>query len=138
VQAPDSTASTASASGDRQDPRITGPGLSRLDLDQFGASVGQSIGDHFVVASTLKLVNARSVTRGDLDVGAMAAFGVARLGVSVRNLTRPALGSGIDRVRLDRQARAGFALTAPARGGINQLTLALDADITNSPAMSGT
>ena len=138
VQAPDSTASTASASGDRQDPRTAGPGFSRLDLDQFGASVGQSIGDHFVVASTLKLVNARSITRGDVDVGAMAAFGFARVGVSMRNLTRLEFGGGIDRVRLDRQARAGFALTAPARGGIDQLTLALDADITNSPTISGT
>ena len=50
-------------------------------MSQFGVTVGQSIGRHLVVATTVKLVNALDDTEADLDVGAMAAFGVMRFGV---------------------------------------------------------
>ena len=57
-----------------------------IGFNQFGATVGQSLGDHFVVATTVKVMNALSDTRGDFDIGAMAAFGPIRAGLNVRNL----------------------------------------------------
>jgi len=85
-------------------------------LNQFGASVGQSLGSHLVIGSTVKLVSggaasqvqagatgsldaadgldpSREVHAG-LDVGAMAAFGRARIGVMVRNVNEVDFGSG--------------------------------------------
>ena len=50
-------------------------------LNEFGATVGQSIGRHLVVSSTLKLVKATD-THGDLDIGALGTFGRIRLGVT--------------------------------------------------------
>ena len=112
--------------------------LRSIALSQFGATVGQSLGDHLVVASTLKLVRAGrrgstsggadlldqaddldvdGETHGDLDLGAMAAFGTLRLGVSVQ--ARDDAGvrrAATTRFELERQARAGVALTARGRG----------------------
>jgi 2-phospho-L-lactate transferase/gluconeogenesis factor (CofD/UPF0052 family) len=46
------------------------PGRQDLgDLSQFGVTVGQSIGDHFVLATTLKILNGQGDTLGDLDIG---------------------------------------------------------------------
>src|SRR5436305_4754070 len=63
--------STEQASASRQDE---GP------LSVFGATVGQSLGNHFVVGSTLKVVRAADSHPG-LDAGAMATFGKARVGL---------------------------------------------------------
>src|SRR5207253_1378374 len=54
MQAPSSTGAAASG---RKDQRV---------LNQFGATVGQSLGDHLVIGSTLKVLSAGD-TRGDLD-----------------------------------------------------------------------
>ena len=132
IQPPGSTAPGASS---RQDLGATGTGLPSLgsfELDQFGATIGQSIGDHLVVASTLKLVHARSDTRADLDLGTMASFGVVRLGLTVRDVRSPTFGSGDGVFELARQARAGVAVVAPLRGRIDQLTVAFDADLTTA------
>ena len=129
--------STATGPLGRQDQGVVGAGLPSFDIDQFGASVGQSLGDHLVVASTLKLVHAQSETRGDLDVGAMAALGVARFGFAIRNVTAPEFGSGAVAVALDRQARAGVALVFPGSGRTDALTLALDADLVRTTTASG-
>ena len=129
--------STATGPLGRQDQGVVGAGLPSFDIDQFGASVGQSLGDHLVVASTLKLVHAQSETHGDLDVGAMAALGVARFGFAVRNVTAPEFGSGAVAVALDRQARAGVALIFPGSGRTGRLTLALDADLVRTAMESG-
>jgi len=62
----------------RQDLGAVGIGLpvpDSVELDQVGATVGQSIGDHFVVGTTAKVIRVQSETRGDFDLGAMAAFG---------------------------------------------------------------
>src|SRR5207249_413902 len=64
-------ASTETAGASRQDQGV---------LSQFGATVGQSLGNHLVVASTLKLVHALDHTDGDLDLGALAMVGWARFG----------------------------------------------------------
>lgn len=120
-------ASTAGSPGDRQD-RGT-PSVRAVDLSQFGATVGQSIGEHFVVASTLKLVRAEGDTQAGLDVGALAAFNHLRLGVTVRNLSEPTFGEGDAALRLERQIRVGAALSAPGRGSFGGATFALDGDV---------
>ena len=78
-------ATTGSASASREDQGV---------LNQFGATVGQSIGPHLILGSTLKLVHALGDIRPDLDVGAMAAFGRVRLGVAVKNLRTPEFSDG--------------------------------------------
>jgi hypothetical protein len=120
-------------------------------LNQFGATFGQSLSNHLVVASTLKLVRASVAsgtaapadvtyelarglegdadTHADLDVGAMAILGNVRLGVSVKNLRTPEFGPDEDREELKRRARAGVAVTGRPGAGIDQLTVAFDADL---------
>jgi hypothetical protein len=110
-------------------------------FNQFGASVGKSLGDHFVVATTVKVMYALSDTRGDFDLGAMAAFGPVRAGLNVRNLiggtfgapstTSPASTGHV--FELTRQARAGVAVTPSTGGSLDRLTLSLDADLTTAP-----
>jgi hypothetical protein len=151
--------STGTASGVRQEGGATEVRLRTLVLNQFGASVGQSIGSHLVVASTVKLMNAGAVsevriagtasldaakdlepsgeTKAGLDVGAMAVIGRVRIGVMVRNLNELDFGSGIDTFRLSRQARAGVAVSSGTRGVIGTATLAVDADLTTTATVLG-
>ena len=65
-------------------------------INQYGVTVGQSIGTHLIVASTVKLVHALDSTSVDLDTGAMAMYGRMRFGVAVKNLKAPELGEGQD------------------------------------------
>lgn len=133
------SATTAAGGTSRQDHGAAGTGLPvpyAVEFNQFGATVGQSIGDHLVVATTVKVMNARSETRGDFDIGAMAAFGPVRAGLNVRNLVSGTFGTGSDAVELARQARAGVSVTAPARGPIERLTLSFDVDLTAVPVVS--
>jgi hypothetical protein len=114
----------------RQDSGAAGSGLPvEVGLSQFGVTVGQSIGPHLVVATTAKLVSAQGDTRADLDVGAMGAFGVARLGLTVRDVRGPTFGSGADALDLERRARAGAAVIAPAHGLLDRLVISVDADL---------
>src|SRR5260370_817654 len=105
---------TAGPQPSRQDLEGAGIGLRSWVTNQFGATVGQSIGDHLVIASTLKLVRAGSTTstggstggslgtaaaldvsletKADLDVGALAVVGPLRLGVSAKHVGRPGFG----------------------------------------------
>src|SRR5476649_154137 len=74
------SASTAVSPSGRQDNGAAGSGLpSDAALTQFGATFGQSISQHLVVATTVKLVSVIGDTQADLDVGAMAAFSFMRL-----------------------------------------------------------
>jgi F plasmid transfer operon protein TraF len=101
-------------------------------LSVYGASVGQSLGNHLVIGSTLKLARAGD-TQGGLDVGAMASFGRTRLGLMVRNFREIEFDSATpDAWRLRRQARAGAAFTTGSRGVIGRATLAVDADLTKT------
>ena len=128
--------STGAGGTSRQDLGAAGIGLpvsESLGFNQFGATVGQSIGDHFVVATTVKVMNAQSETRGDFDLGAMAAFGPIQAGLSVRNLVSGTFGSENGAFELTRQARAGVAVTAPARGAIERLTVSFDVDLIAAP-----
>jgi hypothetical protein len=150
--------STGVVAGGRQDPGTGDVRLRSLMLSQIGATLGQSFGDHLVVASTLKLLrggvagvsqaagatlddadalDAATATRGTFDVGAMAAYGDARLGVTLRNATSPAFGDGTDVLTLRRQVRTGFALVTGGRGPLGGLTFAVDADLTRAATADG-
>jgi hypothetical protein len=150
-------AATATATPGRQDQGA--PSLRSLVINQFGTTVGQSIGNHFVVASTLKLVRGTSAfqvasgagatladaralsgetkNRFDLDLGAMASLGTVRLGLAVRNVAEPSFGSGDSSIRLERQARAGLAVNSNSRQGTAAFTLSADADLTRTPTAVG-
>jgi hypothetical protein len=151
--------STGTVAGDRQDGGSADTRLRSLTLDQFGASVGQSLGQHLVVGSTLKLVRGRfgaslrspgtasldeadrleidGETHAGLDIGAMANIGYARLGVMVRNVREPEFRSGDDAMTLRRHARAGFALSSGPRGVLSRAIVAVDADLTKTTTVFG-
>jgi len=105
-------------------------------LSLYGATVGQSLGDHLVLGTTLKLLHADTTNVG-LDVGAMASFGPARFGLTVRDLTEPDFGSGDRAFTLGRHARAGFALSSGRRGVVGTATVAVDADLTTMRSVDG-
>jgi hypothetical protein len=119
---------TAGTAGSRQDEG---------SLSVFGATVGQSIGNHLVIGSTVKLVNALGETDGGLDLGAMAMFGKARFGLMVRNVTEPEFDDGAVTGKLYRTARAGAAFTTGTRGAIGETTVAFDADLVKTPTVRG-
>jgi hypothetical protein len=105
-------------------------------LSELGVTVGQSLGNHFVIGSTLKVLNAGQL-RGGLDLGGMVSFGMARVGLSVRNVTEPRFGEGANALVLKRQARAGFALSTGPRGAIGTGAVAVDADLTTTVTAAG-
>ena len=105
-------------------------------LSLYGATVGQSFGEHLVVGSTIKLLHAQD-TSADVDIGVMATFGPARIGATLRDLTEPTFGSGAEAFTLQRHARLGFALTSGKRGVIGQATLSVDADVTKTDTFRG-
>jgi hypothetical protein len=147
-------ASTGDAAPDRQDQGTIGTGLRSWATSQFGMSVGQSLGNHLVIASTLKLVrgglalssgspagdsldaaadlDVSMETEADLDLGAMASFGRTRLGLAMKHARQPAFGEGANRLVLRRQVRAGVAFVA--RGTV---TVAVDADLSKTPTAFG-
>ena len=151
--------STGTAAADRQDEGSADTRLRSLTLDQFGASVGQSLGQHLVVGSTLKLVRGRfgasvrppgagsldeadeleidGETHADLDIGAMANLGHIRVGLMVRNVREPEFRSGADVVKLQRHARAGFALSSGTRGVLGSAIVAVDADLMKTTTVFG-
>ena len=151
--------STGTPAGVRQDQGTADVREQSLALSQFGATFGQSLGDHFVVGSTVKLVHGTlgssvqpgslasldqaagldgsGETHAGLDMGAMASFGRTRFGLTVRNVKELEFGSGVDAVTLRRTARAGAAITTGSRGVIGSATVAVDADLTTTPTATG-
>lgn len=151
---------TASGGVDRQESGAIQVRLRSLSLTQFGASVGQSIGEHLVIATTAKLIHAGAITQirpaGDasldaaaeldpdgetkagLDAGAMASFGPVRIGLMVRNLvTEPEFGTGLGSFTLTRTARLGGAVSTGKRGIVGTATAAVDVDLTSTPTVFG-
>jgi hypothetical protein len=124
---PSSSGSTDTDPGSREDEG---------SLSVFGATVGQSLGRHLVIGSTIKVLNAGDTKTG-LDIGAMAAFGGARFGLMVRNVTEPDFVSGGDAFTLRRHARAGAAFTATPRKVIGAATVSVDADLVKSETPFG-
>jgi len=150
---------TAGSGTGRQDQGLAPVRLRSLVLQQFGATVGQSMGGHLVAGSTLKLIRGtlasatgvagqasleragelegETSTSVDLDVGVMARFGGVRAGVVVKNIKQPAFTAGDDRVELRRQARAGLAVSSGSHGSMGPLTVAADADLTRTATATG-
>ena len=144
---------------DRQDPGVAGTGVRSLLTSQFGMTVGESLGEHLVVGSTLRLIRGGlavssgpiaahaldaadelpvdTETKGDLDLGAVASFGPARLAIAVKHARDVRFGEGVHEFVLQRQARAGLAFVTRTPGALNVLTFALDADLTRTPTAFG-
>ena len=127
--------STGNTPPGRQDPGTLD--VRPIEISQFGATAGQSIGRHLVIGSTLKLVRALGESKGGLDIGAMAAVGLVRAGVMVRNVRELTFSSGNVAMTLKRHVRAGFALTTTARSGFGGATLSADADLRAVPTLFG-
>jgi hypothetical protein len=117
------SASTESSAINRQDDEAA--------LRVYGATVGQSIGNHLVVGTTLKVLHADD-TNVAFDVGVMTSFGPVRAGVTMHDITEPSFGSGPTVFTLDRTARLGVALTSGKRAAIGSATLSFDADLTTT------
>lgn len=136
-----------------------GTRLRSLALRTFGMTVGQSMGQHIVVGSTIKLVSAGASTsdvvaedgtldaaddldvdtdtRLGLDMGVMATMGAVRLGASVRNVKRPKFGEGDDEFALARLARAGIAVRKGPVAVFDSLVVAADTDLTKTSTIFG-
>jgi hypothetical protein len=154
---------TSSTTGSNPVDRLDlGPGdvrLRTLAVHQFGATIAESLGDHITIGSTLKLLHGGvgsaiatdatasldrageldggGQTHGDLDVGVLASWGMARVGASVKNVTAPVFGSGVDAWTLDRQARVGLALATDRSNTVSAVTAAVDADLTRTSTAAG-
>jgi hypothetical protein len=154
VQAPPSTDGAVPG---RQDQ---GAILRSLVLNQFGATIGQSVGNHFVIASTVKLVHgtasqatvaaaadatlerARDLsgdgdTDPDFDLGVMVRFGAGRVGLAVKNVTEPSFGSGPSSITLRRQTRAGIMFGTQRRRSAAAAIVAVDADLSKTATVVG-
>jgi hypothetical protein len=149
---------TAEELAGRQEEGATGVDLRAVSVSEYGVTVGQSLGQHLVLATTVKLVRGGLTAAGavglddnfdrvaelevgteiepDLDVGVMASAGSLRLGLSIRHLREPSFGEGPAELELKRQARAGAALLMGQSGPMS-LTLAFDADLTRTSTPVG-
>jgi hypothetical protein len=103
-------------------------GSREQHLGVYGLTFGQSLSNHVVVASTVKVEQAGE-THGDIDIGLLARAGHAQLGISVKNVRETEFETGQGTLKLDRQARAGAALLGRSNGWIKELTLSFDADL---------
>jgi hypothetical protein len=154
------TGSTAGGDLSRQD-QGPGPLAQRaVTMTQFGASFGQTVTPHVVLASTVRLVRAglaRGVTgaagpdaldqaadidvdtelHGDLDLGAMVTMGRARIGLSVKHVNEPAFGDEGAELVLARQARVGLSVTSGAAGPLDAVVAAVDLDLTTAATAVG-
>jgi hypothetical protein len=121
------TTSTGATPPNREDQGV---------LSLYGVTFGQSFGEHLVLGTTVKLLHADESHPG-VDAGAMATFGPARIGVTLRDATEPTFGKDANAFTLQRHARAGFALTSGKRGVIGQATIAVDVDLTAVDTVRG-
>jgi hypothetical protein len=160
-------APTGEVAGDRQDLRPREVRLSSLTTRQVGITLVQSLLPGVAVGATLKYVRGRAAGalapagtsaddlldraselggRGsgalDADLGAMLSAGPLRLGVVLRNAREPGFDADDGtRLRLERQARVGIAMT-PGREAVEHAAgdgwiLAVDADLTRTRATAG-
>jgi hypothetical protein len=131
--------------------------VDTLVTHHTGATVVQSVGSHFAIGGTAKLVRgiassalvpdgARETvldeadelggngsTKFDADVGVMASGPFFKAGLTVRNLTNPRFDTAGERgLELARQVRAGVALV-PVVGWV----IDTDVDLTTTPDISG-
>ena len=146
----DRTAATDKMKG-RQVP------VCALCVDQFGATFGQSLGDHLVLASTLKLVgrdgwrwrfrqrrdrSSRGRSRVSMETdrsrpGRDGDVRGMRVGVSVKNLREPEFGDG-ETSGSSWSGRRGRALrSCRSAGRSRSRCAAVDADLTTTPTAFG-
>lgn len=105
-------------------------------LSQFGITVGQSLGNHLVVSSTVKLVHAGD-TQADLDLGAVVRAGELRFAFVMKNLREPTFGDGPDALSLKRQSRVGAAYISAAHGVLDEFAVTADGDLATVPTALG-
>lgn len=139
-----------------------GRSVQGVNTSNLGVTLGQSLSDTLVVASTIRLVRGEAwrgvvaadtadaalgqvtslpgarTTRVDVDAGLMMVAGRVRLGAVARNLTAPsfATGGGQAPVVLEREARVGVAWGS-GFPGYARVVVSADADITAQPTASG-
>jgi len=114
-------------------------GRNSLVAHHAGATVLQSLGDHFVVGGTAKFVHgvvdgggaSVSSNKFDVDVGVMLKGSLGRIGVSAKNLAEPSFDGVGEAVTLERRVRAGIALN------VWELTM-ISADFDLTTAHAGT
>jgi hypothetical protein len=150
---------TETAEPGRQDQGPVGAVLRSLVTTQLGVTVGQSVGRHMVIGSTVSVIRGGEASssvagdgdlfgqaddlkvssgmRPDLDAGAMVSGGHVRLGINVKHVTAPTLGKGDARIELDRQVRAGAAVLTGSRGILDAAAFAVDADLTKTSTVIG-
>jgi hypothetical protein len=135
------TVAPSAVPADRLDaPRdLEGQGVrvASLVTHHVGVTLVQSLTDHIVVGTTLKYVHGNAASgfaalrpadelleqaeelegadgdQFDADIGAIATYGTLRVGFTVRNVAEASFDTPgkLDTLRLDRQYRAGMALT---------------------------
>jgi hypothetical protein len=143
----------------RENQGAVGARLRTVVLSQYGATIGQSLSNHLVLASTLKLVRGsvastlaapadatfekavklegETDTHTDLDIGALATFGIVRLGASMKNVRTPSFGPDDDVEELQRRGRAGIAVVLKPARVLDQISFAADMDLTESSSVTG-
>lgn len=143
----------------RQDQRLVDPVVRSMSLSAFGITVGQSIGNHVIVASTARLLRAGAVvttavgapdeleraedlavsrhTAGDLDLGAMVRVGSIRLGGTLKHVGEPGFGDGRERIVLAREGRVGVAVARGKSGVLSTFIGAVDVDVTTRTTVLG-
>lgn len=121
-----------------------GPGVGRehgrarpLRASQIGVTLLHTLIDGLHAGATVRMVrgevfDAGTDTAGDVDLGLLAVFGAARVGVLVRNVRAPRVGD----VWLDRIVRAGVAWDAE-RAGYGPAMVAFDIDLREYEADAG-
>jgi hypothetical protein len=130
---------------DRHNERSGKVPIRTLTTSNTGITVVQSVVSTLVIGSTVRLVHGGfdsfdERTTADVDAGVMwAAGGGFRLGIAGRNLREPEFETDFGPFRLERQARAGvaFAPRSPASGVHGPLTVAFDADLTETAEAAG-
>jgi hypothetical protein len=114
-------------------------GRNSLVAHHAGATVLQSLGEHFTVGGTAKYVHgvvnggggSVSSNKFAVDLGVMAKGSLGRIGVSAQNLTEPSFEGRGEAVTLERRVRAGIALN------VLELTMiSADFDLTTAHAGS--
>jgi hypothetical protein len=111
-------------------------GRSSLVAHHAGVTLVQSLADRIAVGASLKAVRGeaagRSSTTFDADLGLMATGSLAKIGLSIRNLTSPSFDSPGGPVRVARRVRLGAAVN------VRQNTVvAGDVDLTKASTAAG-
>lgn len=129
---------TVLVSGGRQEEGWGEVRLQRLETNNFGMTLLQTVVNGVLVGTTVRLVRGEVGATGartsvDIDAGMMASIGSFRVGLTGRNLRQPEFqGDRSEPVSLQRQVRMGVALVPRSRpaGLHGPFTVAVDLDVT--------